>query len=547
MARRSVQLRWCGAGTGTRVAMITEGTYPHARGGVSVWCDQVVRGLPGFAFHVVALTATGDEALAWPMPANVASVAALGLWAPGSRSPIVVRREDRARAEDAVRRLLVASLVDPAAAGPRQVAAVDDAWATLCAEPVSRLVPGLLSSARGPGLVLDAWQRAAARGAVPPGATMSLADAVTVATHLSHSLRPLALPVLDVDLYHAVSNGLAALPCLVAHHRRGTPFVISEHGVYLRERMLAPGVRDQPLAVRAVLNGFTRELVSTAYRHARIVAPGNVYNRSWEIRLGADPRRIVTTYNGVDAGGFPAAELEPEVPTLAFVGRIDPLKDLETLIRSLPLVLRAVPDAVLRIFGATPEGNEAYRDRCVALAGTLGIADRVRWEGHVPDISAAYASGSLVVLSSISEGFPYSVIEAMCCGRAVVATDVGGVREAVADTGIVVPPRDPTAFAQACVRLMLDEQRRADLGRRARERVLARFTVDIAVRAVREVYLTASRPADPRCEDPRPQGPRLQGAGPRDTRPGRAADRVARALGPLAADIPLRAWRGGQG
>ena len=86
-------------------------------------------------------------------------------------------------------------------------------------------------------------------------------------------------------------------------------------------------------------------------------------------------------------------------------------------------------------------GGEAYRERCEALAASLGHADAVTFEGRVDDIKYAYAAGNVVMLSSISEGFPFTLIEAMSCGRATVSTDVGGVREAVGDTGFVVPHR----------------------------------------------------------------------------------------------------------
>ena len=132
------------------------------------------------------------------------------------------------------------------------------------------------------------------------------------------------------------------------------------------------------------------------------------------------------------------------MPTLSWAGRVDPIKDLETLIRAFALVREELPDARLRMFGGTPGGRRGYRQRCEALAAELGRRrTRVTFEGRVEDIRDAYAAGNVVMLSSISEGFPYTLIEAMTCGRATVSTDVGGVSEAVGDTGLVVPPREP--------------------------------------------------------------------------------------------------------
>jgi len=92
------------------------------------------------------------------------------------------------------------------------------------------------------------------------------------------------------------------------------------------------------------------------------------------------------------------------------------------------------------------------------------------------------------VLCSISEGFPYTVIEAMTCGRPCVATDVGGVNEAVADAGIIVPPRSPESLAQACLTLLQDAPQRRRLGAAARMRALEYFTVDRAISAFDEIY-----------------------------------------------------------
>jgi len=93
------------------------------------------------------------------------------------------------------------------------------------------------------------------------------------------------------------------------------------------------------------------------------------------------------------------------------------------------------------------------------------------------------------VLSSLSEGFPYSVIEAMTCGRPCVATDVGGVTEAIGDTGLAVPPRNADALANACLLLLRDKNLRLRLGSAARARALEFFTVDRAVGAFDELYV----------------------------------------------------------
>jgi glycosyltransferase involved in cell wall biosynthesis len=240
--------------------------------------------------------------------------------------------------------------------------------------------------------------------------------------------------------------------------------------------------------VRALMLGFYRLLAEESYRGADVVAPCNRYNRRWEEQGGCEPSRIRTVYNGVDPDVFAVAEAEPEEPTVSWAGRIDPIKDLETLLRAVALAAREVPGLRLRLFGAAPRGAEHYEAQLRDLAAKLGIGEQVAFEGRIAQVREAYAAGSVVALSSISEGFPFSVIEAMSVGRPTVSTDVGGVAEAVGDTGLLVPPREPAAMAQALVELLRDAGRRRALGAAARARVLEHFTVDRTVAAYRALY-----------------------------------------------------------
>jgi glycosyltransferase involved in cell wall biosynthesis len=131
-------------------------------------------------------------------------------------------------------------------------------------------------------------------------------------------------------------------------------------------------------------------------------------------------------YNGVDPANFPMLDGEPEEPVISWAGRVDPIKDLETLLRAFSLVHKEMPEAKLRLFGSPPKGRESYLERCQALAAELGIAEAATFEGHLDNVHLAYEAGRIVVLSSVSERFPYSLIEAMTCGRTCVATDVSG-------------------------------------------------------------------------------------------------------------------------
>lgn len=466
------------------VMLVTEGTYPHVHGGVSVWCDQMIRGLTGHRFHLVALSATGREPAVYDLPRNVASFHPLPVWTNRRATAPRVRRA-RAGARSgpdpaAAIALLGAALSRDRRAPERFEAALfelyfqaqeTDLARILCTDAVALALAGLWAEfhdRRGPAL--------------------ALADAMAALNLIEHALRPLSFRPPVAEVVHAVSNGLAALVGLTAKWSHGTPLVLAEHGVYLRERYLA--LRGERLSwpVKSIVAAFTRRLCEAGYRAADLITPCNEYNQRWERRLGADPAKLRTVYNGVDPKRFRPAGDEPDVPTLVFVGRIDPLKDLVTLIRAFALVRESLPQARLRMFGTAPKGGEAYRLHCEALVTELGLDGSVVFEGQCADPIEAYTAGHVVVLSSISEGLPFTVLEAMACGKPNVGTEVGGVAEAIGDTGLVVPPRRPGDMAEACVALLTDHERRRGLGRAARRRALELFTIARAVESFDGIY-----------------------------------------------------------
>jgi polysaccharide biosynthesis protein PelF len=441
-----------------RVALIAEGAYPFHPGGVSLWCDQLINGMPEHRFTAVALTVDGSERSSWPAPDNLAEVVNLPLW--GRPPP---RRRGRSRKRDdfgAIHTALLESLAPPgnpdallAALRPvfDYAQTADLGAALLSNDAIDRL--------------MTMWE------------PLSLQDALTAADLIEHMLRPLSYPPIVADICHLSMNGLSALVAMSAKWTYGTPILMSEHGVYLRERYLGIVNEPTPHAVKVLLLSFFRALAGAAYRVADMLAPHSSYNRRWQLHNGADASRMRTMYNGIDPADFPTVEHEPEQPTIVFVGRIDPLKDLHTLIRAFHLVRKEIPGARLRMFGPVTPANERYHASCVDLIDELGLQGSAVFEGRIPQQLDAYHAGHLVALTSVSEGFPFTVVESMSAGRPQVCTNVGGVSEAVGDAGFVVPPRDHAAVARACVRLLTDTPLRQRLGRVARQRVLDNFTL----------------------------------------------------------------------
>ena len=461
------------------VTMLTEGTYPHVHGGVSTWCDQLVKGMPEVDFHIVSLTGTGREPVTWELPPNVCRHTSVPTWGPRpghKRAPI---GRARRRFTDSYERFLL-SFLDPVVPGDFGEAL--DELAELARD-------GRLSAALRTESALRSLMWTWTMPHLPTAAARpTVHDALTATDLLEHALRPLGVRIPEDSVAHAVSSGLATLPALAARRLDGVPFLLTEHGIYLRERYLGYRSDAQRWPVKAFMLGFYRELNSHGYRTADLITPCNQYNRRWEERGGADADKIRTVYNGVDPHAFPHAGPEPDVPTLTWCGRVDPIKDLETLLRAYAMVRAELPETRLRLFGPVPPGGEAYRTELEKLAAELGVTDGLTFEGRISEVWRAYAAGHVVMLSSISEGFPFSLIEAMSCGRTTVSTDVGGVCEAVGDTGLVVPPREPEKMAAAALTLLRDGERRRELGESARQRVIDRFTLRRSVDNFRTIY-----------------------------------------------------------
>ncbi|WP_050503040.1 glycosyltransferase [Streptomyces monomycini] len=334
-----------------------------------------------------------------------------------------------------------------------------------------------------------------------------------------------------VDLCHATAGGSAALPGLLAKRFFGTPLLLTEYGVRLREHYLARSGARSSAPVRALLGAFEAALAAETYAQAALVTPGNAHTRRWQERCGADRERLRTVYPGMDATGFAAVPdtAADRSATLVWTGTVEPAKDLVSLLHAFARVHRAEPAATLRIVGVPGPGPEdaAYLAQCRVLAAQLfpDEAADARSAGDnpvsfeeiggpgLPRPQDAYAAGAVLVSSSVAEGFPRSLVEAMLSGRATVSTDVGAVCEVIGGTGLVVPPRNPRALADACLALLLDPERRARLGAAARARARELFTVEQNIAAFRGIYLelmsrTPCRPAAGAGPDGE-SGPRL--------------------------------------
>ncbi|MFD9523532.1 GT4 family glycosyltransferase PelF [Streptomyces sp. NPDC059979] len=489
-----------------RIGLLTEGGYPYATGEARLWCDRLVRGLPQHEFELYALSRSAEQERARvPLPEHVTQVRTAPLWAPADDGRTYSRRERR-RFADRFKELvrgICAGEPEPFASGLYGLA------------ELAREQGGLYAALRSESAVRALEAACRAPGASRTVQAAQVTDLLEFVDELERMLRPLSLDWYEepgglgaVDISHAAAGGVAALPGLLAKRFFGVPLLVTEYGVQLRAHYLAQldaqhAAETRP-AVRALLAAFHLRLAAEIYAQADFLTPGNAHARRWQERCGATRERLRTVYPGMEADRFAtvgeAADCgDPD--TLVWVGRIEPAKDLIALLHAFAEVRRAAPETRLRIFATAVAPG--YLADCRSLAAQLfpdEAADSVTvGESPVtfeevggpdaPSSAEAYGAGRVVVLSSVIEGFPITLAEAMFCGRATVSTDVGAVCEVIGGTGLVVPPRNPRALAEACLSLLRDPERAQRLGAAARARALELFTVEQNVAAFQEIYL----------------------------------------------------------
>jgi glycosyltransferase involved in cell wall biosynthesis len=209
---------------------------------------------------------------------------------------------------------------------------------------------------------------------------------------------------------------------------------------------------------------------------------------------GIPPERAITVHEGIDPGRVASAtpaNLHQELwlphgaPIVGNVAALVPHKGQKHLIEAAALVVRQVPDARFVIAG---EGE--LRVSLEQQIKHLGLEKHVHLAGFRPDVLSVHKAFEIFVMSSVTEGLGTSILDAMACGRPVVATTAGGIPEVVrdAETGILVPPRDHEAMAAAIVKLLKDRPLRARMGAAGLALANARFSADRMVNDTLQVY-----------------------------------------------------------
>ncbi|GGD90342.1 pellicle/biofilm biosynthesis glycosyltransferase PelF [Aureimonas endophytica] len=485
-------------GESADVCLIVEGCYPHVAGGVSTWIDWLIRSIPETRFGAVSLVTPGEGRTArYKFGPNLVRFQEIVM---GDAPPAAARW--RARRYPAPERLATL-LVEFVRRGE---------LATLAA--ILRLVNDERQPI--PLAVLDrgdhafAVCREAYRQIMPHG---SFKDFFWAWQALMGGLfAVLKAPLPAARTYHTISTGYAGLFAARAAIEGAERVLITEHGIYTNERRIEilmadwmVDTVDQGLAIAGRRTDLRDLWIMAFESYARCcyAACDGITtlfgeNQPMQRALGAAEARLVVIPNGIELdrfGTIPPAPPEAP-PTAALVGRVVPIKDIKTYIEAAAHVRRAVPDAQVLVAGPEDE-DPAYAAECRELVQRLGLGDTVKFLGRV-DVRQLLASTHVVVLTSLSEAQPLTVLEAGAAGRPCVTTDVGACREMIEGS----PDEDPESerggyvtnilaadeIGEAVARLLTDAGLRERLGANLRRRVHRDYASQQSADRYRRLY-----------------------------------------------------------
>jgi glycosyltransferase involved in cell wall biosynthesis len=309
----------------------------------------------------------------------------------------------------------------------------------------------------------------------------------------------------EADIYHALATGFAGLLGMLIKRAANRPFLLTEHGIYWRE--VDDGAEELECGFKISgpdnrLFGITaerhhwrkslRDIAAETYACAdRITTVANA-NLKHQLELGACRERCSVIPNGISMPNNMTVTADNELH-FAFVGRVTPIKDVETCILAMALARETYPEALFSIIGPLHHDQE-YADKMIKLAEKLGFT-RTLFSGEC-DPEPIYEKLTALIISSISEALPYVALEAMSFGIPVIATDVGDCSDLVAggpgddagDAGIITPTSNSVAIAQAIKNIASDAALRTKMGKIGRDRVKKFYRKDICMDAYRKIY-----------------------------------------------------------
>jgi glycosyltransferase involved in cell wall biosynthesis len=478
------------------VCLIVEGAYPYVTGGVANWTHQLVTGLPevNFALCVIMPDASFVREPRYEVPKNVIVQQNIFLFdelAAGALkdlTPELVEKLHDFHGQPVPSRCPMFGGIEAMLRATRQTA-----FSLLSTRASWNFVVRMYRERHRQVSFLDYyWSWRSTHGPM-------------------FRLFDVAVP--KARVYHPLSTGYAGCLAAIAKQRTGASILLTEHGIYTRERAIEIAqaewiyreaeegsvyVSDDAFFKtwwRNQYNFFGRLVYGAA---DRIIALNDV-NRQYQITGGADVSKLQNVPNGIDIARFASAREPRDWSDRPFrvglVGRVVPIKDIKTFLRAVHLASLERPIEAY-VVGPTDEDADYYYE-CQELCRMLGIQQIVNFTGKV-DVVPWLAELDLNVLTSISESQPFAILEGWAAGLPSVSTDVGACREMLEGrkgedallgiAGIVCAVATPQAIAEAIVGLAENPDRYRDMAQAGYERLSRFYRIDQVFDAYRALY-----------------------------------------------------------
>lgn len=464
-----------------KVCLICEGSYPYVLGGVSGWVQMICKEFKDIEFEIWSIATTREEMseYKYQLPDNIKKVKTIYLGDDTFKESYKKVRLPQQEVE--ILKNLVTGTVD-------QIN-----WKhtlEFIKAHRKKLIP-ILMSEDFHNICLEEYQRK---------------DSKKVFSQYLWSFRSMYFPLMDIlsgdmikaDVYHAVSTGYAGILGSAASYITGKPFVLSEHGIYTREReediIRSNWVEGE---FKELWIEFFKKLSLISYHQAECVTSLFEVNKTLQVELGCPEEKIRIIPNGVDPEGFGNLRsnhhFNEDEFNIATVLRVVPIKDVKTMILSFDNIKERVPEARLYIMGNYDESREYYEE-CRQLIDNLDIRG-ITFLGQV-NVREYLAEADVLLLTSISEGQPLAVLEGMAAGIPHVCTNVGNCRgllegdegDTFGRAGIIVPVMDCDAVADAVVYCYNHPEARRRMGKAGKARVNAYYRKADFLKVYRELY-----------------------------------------------------------
>ena len=413
-----------------KVCILLEGSYPFITGGVSAWVHDLIQSLPEIEFSLFTISPEKDQQLRYTLPSNVTEHIDIVLTETKKSVKKIKNKKELFKQIKMIHSKLsdktVPDIENLFKQMPEGYFLYSDA---VTSEPGWELITGK-NQKKNPLYPFSdyfwAWKSAhdmlfTTIGSTPP----------------------------DADIYHSVSTGFAGIAALAAKSRRKKPFLLTEHGLYHKER-------EMEIRKTKYIRGYQRDMWVNIYNSISRLCYKNAdrttalfeENRLKQLELGAPADKTFVIPNGIDIERFSIKRKPRKGFHVGLIGRVVPIKDIKTYIATAKLVLDKIPDACFYCIGPTDEDPEYYKD-CKLLVNSLRITDHFIFTGR-QDVLNYYCFLDAVLLTSMREAQPLVIIEAYCAGIPVAATNVGNIAEMLDyNKELLAPSKDAVKLAEA--------------------------------------------------------------------------------------------------